>query len=51
MGLGMIFKRKNRNPLVLKNKNFKNLKYKDYYVNHKLYMNLVEVSDIDQLIA
>ena len=50
-GLGIIFKRKNRNPLVLKNKNFKNLKYKDYYVNHKLYMNLVEVSDIDQLIA
>ena len=50
-GLGIIFKRKNRNPLVLKNKNFKNLKYKDYYVNHKLYMNLVEVSDIDRLIA
>ena len=50
-GLGIIFKRKNRNPLVLKNKNFKNLKYKDYYVNHKLYMNLVEASDIDQLIA
>ena len=50
-GLGIIFKRKNRNPLVLKNKNFKNLKYKDYYVNHKLYMNLVQVSDIDQLIA
>ena len=47
-GLGIIFKRKNRNPLVLKNKNFKNLKYKDYYVNHKLYMNLVEVSDNPQ---
>jgi len=50
-GLGIIFKRKNRNPLVLKNKNFNSLKYKDYYINHKLYMNLVEVSDIDRLIA
>jgi len=50
-GLGIIFKRKNRNPLILEIKNFKKLKFKDYYINHKSYMNLVEVSDIDKLIA
>ena len=39
-GLGIIFKRKNRNQLDLKKK-FKDLKFSDYYENHKEFMNLI----------
>ena len=49
-GLGIIFKRNNRNLLTIKQNNFKKLKFKDYFNNHKLYMNLIEVSDIERLI-
>ena len=38
-GLGIIFKRKNRNLLDLSIKNFKTLKFSDYYKFHKKYMN------------
>ena len=50
-GLGIIFKRKNKNILKTNIKNFKKLKFRDYYLKHNEYMNLIEVSDIDQLIA
>jgi len=41
-GIGIIFSRSNRKILNLKNRsNFKNLKYKDYFMNHKDYMNLI----------
>ena len=49
-GLGIIFKRPNRNLLSLKFDNFKKLKFKDYYTNHKNFMNIIEANDIDQLI-
>ena len=49
-GLGIIIKRENRNLLSLNINNFKKLKFKDYYNNHKKFMNLIEVGDIDQLI-
>ena len=49
-GLGLILKRPNRNLLRLKIKNFKNLKYKDYFLNHKNYMNLIEVSEINNIV-
>jgi len=48
-GLGMIFKRKNRNCLELKEKNFKNLKFSDYYNNHKKYMNPINPEEIETL--
>ena len=38
-GLGVIFKRKNRNLLNLKTNNFKKLKFSEYYKNHKEFMN------------
>ena len=38
-GLGIIFKRKNRNILNLKTQSFNDLKFSDYYKNHKEYMN------------
>jgi len=48
-GLGIIFKRPNKNILHIENKNFKDLKFKDYYFKHNQFMNLVEVSEIDRL--
>ena len=50
-GLGIIFKRPNRNLLSLKIDNFKKLKFKDYYNNHKNFMNIIEVESIDQLLS
>ena len=47
-GLGIIFKRKNRNQLNLQ-KNFKNLKFSEYYNNHKEFMNLISHNNIDSL--
>ena len=38
-GLGVIFKRKNRNLLNLKINNFEKLKFSEYYKNHKEFMN------------
>ncbi len=48
-GLGIIFKRKNRDRLELKEKNFKNLKFRDYYKNHNRYMNLVNIEDLEKI--
>jgi len=48
-GLGVIFKRENRNLLDLNIKNFKKLKFKDYYINHKKLMNIIEAKEIDEL--
>jgi len=45
-GLGIIFKRQNRNLLNIKTKNFKKLRFKDYYNNHKDFMNIIEAKDI-----
>ena len=44
-GLGIIFKRKNRNQLDLK-RDFKDLKFSDYYKNHKKFMNLISYEDL-----
>ena len=49
-GLGIIFNRKNQNILNLDIKNFKSLKFKDYYDNHNLYMNLISENELYQLI-
>ena len=49
-GLGIIFKRPNRNLLKVDIDDFKKLKFKDYYVNHKNFMNIIEVEDVDQLL-
>ncbi len=50
-GLGMILKRPNRSLLKIDTKNFKNLKFKDYYNNHNKFMNLIEVTEIDQILT
>ena len=50
-GLGIILKRPNRNLLKINTDNFKKLKFKDYYNNHKNFMNIIEVEGIDQLLS
>ena len=45
-GIGVIFKRQNRNILNLNYKIFKKIKFKDYYYNYKEYMNLIDVKDL-----
>ena len=49
-GLGLIIKRPNKNLLKLKTNNFKKLKFKDYYYNHHKFMNIVKVSDLENLL-
>ena len=48
-GLGIIFKRKNRNYLELKEKNFKKLKFKDYYNYHQEYMNTINHENLEEI--
>lgn len=48
-GLGIILKRPNKNLLKLNVSNFKKLKFKDYYVNHKKFMNIIEVDDLEKI--
>ena len=50
-GLGIILKRPNRNLLRINTDNFKKLKFKDYYNNHKNFMNIIDVESIDQLLS
>ena len=38
-GLGIILKRKNKNILNIENKNFKDLKFSDYFNFHEKFMN------------
>jgi len=46
MGLGIIIKRNNSNPIEFKNKNFKKLKFSDYFFNHKKYLNIIKYEDV-----
>ena len=49
-GLGVILKRKNSKILDLKNKDFKNLKFSDYYKQHKDFMNPVTYEQLKTII-
>ena len=49
-GLGIILKRKNSKILNIKNKDFKNLKFSDYYKNHKDFMNPVAYEQLKKII-
>ena len=48
-GLGVIFKRENRNKLDIKQTNFKKLKFADYYNNHHQYMNVIKYEDLEKV--
>jgi len=49
-GIGVIFKKNNKNILELEIKDFSKLKFKDYFYNYKKYMNLIEYSELRNLI-
>ena len=49
-GLGIIFRRMNKNLLDIKIKNFKELKFKDYYYNQEKFMNIISVEELYKLI-
>jgi len=48
-GLGIILNRKNRNPLKISIKNFKNLKFSEYYKKHKEFMNTMSIEQLDKI--
>ena len=50
MCISVIQRKKTNNPLKINEKNFKNLKFKDFYFNHKEYMNIVTVQEALKLI-
>tara|TARA_Y100001970_G_scaffold186105_1_gene226336 strand:- start:553 stop:1230 length:678 start_codon:yes stop_codon:yes gene_type:complete len=49
-GIGIIIKRPNRSILETKIKNFKKLKFKDYFTNHEKFMNLVQSENLIEII-
>ena len=48
-GLGIIFNRKNRNLLKISIRNFKNLKFSEYYKKHKEFMNTISIEQLDKI--
>ena len=48
-GLGIILKRNNTNILNLETKNFKNLKFSQYFKQHKEFMNTIGVDQLDKI--
>ena len=49
-GLGVIFKRNNNNILNYQVKDFKKLKFRDYYYNQKQFMNIISVEKLYNLL-
>ena len=49
-GIGVIFKKPNKNQLNLVRENFLNLSFKDYFENYKSYMNLISYSKLIKLV-
>ncbi len=48
-GIGIIFKRKNRNLLEINVSDFKKLKFSDYYKNHREFMNLITHDNVGKI--
>jgi len=49
-GIGVILKRKNKNKLDLKIKNFKKINFNNYVENYKKYLNLIEYKDLLKIV-
>ena len=49
-GIGIILKRKNKNPLNKNIVNFKKLKFSEYFNKHKEYMNPVEYKNLKKIL-
>ena len=50
MGLGIIIKRTNSNPIKFINKNFNKFKFSDYFYNYKNYMNVIKYEEVMKFI-
>ena len=49
-GIGVIFKRKNRNKLELKDQNFSKLKFSYYFHDYKKIMNVIDYKELTEII-
>ena len=49
-GIGVIFKSSNKKPFNFNIKNFKKLKFLDYYKSHHEMMNIIEFEDLIKII-
>lgn len=49
-GIGIILKRSNKNILLKEIKNFKSLKFKDFYFNHKKLMNIIDKDSLYKIL-
>jgi predicted O-methyltransferase YrrM len=48
-GIGIIFNRLNRNKLIINKKNFKKLKFRDFYYNYREYLNIIRAEEINKI--
>ena len=48
-GIGIIFNRLNRNKLIINKKNFKKLKFRDFYYNYREYLNIISEEEINKI--
>ena len=48
-GIGVILKKKNQNTLDINKTNFKKLKFKDFFHNHKAFMNIVDYNEFKNI--
>jgi predicted O-methyltransferase YrrM len=48
-GIGIIFNRLNRNKLIINKKNFKKLKFRDFYYNYREYLNIINSEEINKI--
>jgi hypothetical protein len=49
-GVSIIKKNKNTDVLKIKIQNYNNLKFEDFYINHKEYMRIINYNDLDKYI-
>ena len=49
-GIGVIFNRKNKNPLKLDSQNFSKISFEDYFHKHKEFMNIIEYEDLIKIL-
>ena len=49
-GIGIIFNRLNRNKLIIDKKNFKKLKFRDFYYNYREYLNIISPEEINKIL-
>ena len=49
-GIGIVFKRANKDRLDLTSETIKKLKFADYYNNHNKFMNLINYDEVERVL-